>query len=138
MKKVLLLSVVVLAGCAGGFETKLQSWVGQPVDSLVSNWGPPQSSFPLQSGGQVLEYARSGQMTLPGATYTRPQTTYHSGTANAYGTGGYASGTYQGTSTTYVQQQSAPTTIALRCVVRFTTDSAGTITQWSWQGNNCR
>lgn len=137
MKRVWLLAVVALAGCAAGFEKKLQTWVGAPVDSLVSSWGPPQSAFPLNNGGQVIEYSRSGSMTLPGAMYTTPQTTHHSGTASIYGTGGSATGNYQGTSTTYVTQRGPSTNINLNCVVRFTVDSAGYITKWAWQGNNC-
>lgn len=43
----------------------------------------------------------SGAMPLTTPTTT---TTYHSGTASAYGSGGYASGMYSGTSTTYGTQ----------------------------------
>lgn len=49
------------------------------------------------------QYARTVSGVIPMTTFS-PQTTYTSGTVNAYGSGGYASGTYSGTSTTYNQQ----------------------------------
>jgi len=54
----------------------------------------------------MVKNARAGTQTgvMPYTTYNPGQiiTTNSSGTANAYGTGGYAYGNYQGTSTTYV------------------------------------
>lgn len=130
---------LLLGGCAttANYEAILQSWVGKPIDSLVSSWGPPQSGFRLSDGGQVLEYSDQRNMQMPGYTYTTPQTTYQSGTASAYGSGGYASGTYSGTSTTYVQQQTQGYNIPLRCTTRITVNPSGIITSWAWQGNNC-
>lgn len=48
------------------------------------------------------QYASTVTGAIPMTTFS-PQTTYTSGTVNAYGSGGYASGTYNGTSTTYNQ-----------------------------------
>lgn len=129
-----------LSGCAttAKYEAKLNSWVGQPADSLVMAWGPPASSYPLQNGGQVLQY--SGQRTLPigGYTYTTPQTTYTNGTVNAYGSrGGYANANYSGTSTTYVQQQTPVYNVNLTCTTTFSVDASGYIVSWRYQGNDC-
>ena len=139
-KQIFVLAMLALGGCAttANYEAILQSWIGQPVDSLVASWGPPQSSFQLNNGGQVLEFSDQRNMQMPGYSYTSPQTTYHSGTASAYGTGGSATGTYSGTSTTYVQQQTPGYNIALSCKTRITVDSNGIITNWAWQGNNCK
>ncbi len=136
---VVLALALLFAGCAttANYEAKLQSWVGQPVDNLVASWGPPESSYTLTNGGRVLQYANQRNMQIGGNTYTTPQTTYNAGTANIYGTGGYATGTYSGTSTTYVQQQAPTYNIALTCVTRITANSSGIITNWAWQGNNC-
>jgi hypothetical protein len=131
---------VLLSGCAttANYEKMLSSWVGSHVDNLVSKWGPPRSSYPLSDGGAVLEYSNQRNVQIGGYTTTVPQTTYNSGTANAYGTGGSASGTYSGTSTTYVQQTAPVQNIAMQCTTRFTINAQKIITKWAWQGNDCR
>jgi starvation-inducible outer membrane lipoprotein len=137
MKRVLIAgALLLLTGCVS-YGEKLQSWQNQPVASLVSSWGPPQSFYELPDGGQVIQYSRSGNMVLPGATYTTPQTTYHNGTASAYGSGGYANANYNGTSTTYVQHQNPDIDIALSCVTQFTVSPSGYIVSYTWRGNNC-
>lgn len=47
-------------GCAtqAKFKAQMDTWVGSSADSLVTQWGPPQSSYPLTSGGKVLHYSR--------------------------------------------------------------------------------
>ena len=132
---------ISLCGCAttSGYESVLQTWVGDSADHLVSVWGPPQQEYRQNSGGKVLEYQRSGQMVLPGVTTYEPQTTYSSGTVSATGSNGsYMNGSYGGTATTYVPHTSAPTVISKQCVTRFTADANGRITSWAWQGNACR
>jgi len=72
-------------------------------------------------------------------TTYQAQRTYDNGTVSAVSSNGnYVNGSYNGTSTTYVPHTSDPTVIAQHCVTRFTADSAGRITSWSWQGNSCR
>ena len=131
---------IALAGCAttANYEKLLSSWVGSNADNLVMRWGPPSNSYPLSNGGRVLEYSNQRNIQLGGYTQTVPQTTYSSGTASAYGTGGSAYGTYSGTSTTYVQRTTPVQNIAMQCITRFTINSQGTITNWAWQGNDCK
>ena len=131
---------VVLSGCAttANYEKILSSWVGSNVDNLVMSWGPPVNSYPLSNGGKVLEYSNQRNVQIGGYTTTTPQTTYNSGSANVYGTGGSAYGTYSGTSTTYVQKTTPVQNIAMQCTTRFTVNAQGTITNWAWQGNDCR
>jgi hypothetical protein len=141
MRLIALLTLSLLSGCAttAGYEAMLSTWVGDSEDNLVSKWGPPQSSYPLSNGGRVLQYGRSGNIVIPGMTTYQPVTTYNSGTVSGYGTdGGYVNGTYNGTATTYVPQTSEPIVIAQRCTTRFTVNSDGRITNWSWEGNACR
>lgn len=130
----LIYTALITSGCSS-LETRMDSWLGVHVDELVSSNGPPDSTYPLSSGGHVLQYSRSRQMVMPGITYTTPQTTYHNGTASAYGTGGYASGSYSGTSTTYVQKSSPATVLDLSCTTRFTVSKDGYITAWSTRGS---
>lgn len=131
--------LALLSGCAttSNYENILISWVGSNVDNLLMTWGPPASSYPLSNGGRVLEYNRQRNVQVGGYTTTVPQTTYNSGNANVYGPTGPAYGTYSNTSTTYVQQTSPTYNIAKQCITRFTVNSEGTITNWTWQGNDC-
>lgn len=141
MKKYLIISVILIfQGCAttANYEKILSTWVGSHIDNLISSWGPPQGSFPLSDGGQVIEYENARNVQLGGYSYTQPQTTYHSGSATAYGTGGSATGTYSGTTTTYVQKQTPVTNLNLHCKTRFTINPDGIITNWNWQGNDCK
>lgn len=138
--KPLAVLAVLLSGCAttANYEKILNSWVGANVDNLVMRWGPPTSSYPLSNGGQVLEYSRQRNVQIGGYTTMVPQTTYNSGSANVYGTGGSTYGTYSGTSTTYVQRTTPVQNIAMQCVTRFTVNAQGAIFNWVWQGNDCK
>lgn len=135
-----IVALALLSACAttANYESVLKSWMGSHVDSLVASWGPPQSSYQLSNGGQVIEYVSSRNVQVGGYTYSAPQTTYQSGSVSAYGTGGSAYGTYSGTSTTYVQKQTPTYNVNTWCKTRFTTNSSRIIERWAWQGNNCR
>lgn len=131
---------IFLSSCATteNYEKILNSWVGSTADNLVSSWGPPANSYPLSDGGRVLQYSNQRNVQIGGYTTTVPQTTYHDGTINVNGTGGYAQGSYSGNSTSYVQKTSPVQNIAMQCVTRFTVNTQGIITKWSWQGNDCK
>ena len=43
---------------------KMQSWVGQPRDTLVQKWGPPDKEAPLQDGGTSLLYGQQSAVGL--------------------------------------------------------------------------
>ncbi|MDA8362971.1 MAG: hypothetical protein M0Z84_03950 [Gammaproteobacteria bacterium] len=139
---ILLASMIVMfAGCAttANYEKILQSWVGGSEDDLVQAWGPPQSSYPLSSGGKVIEYIRRSSVTSGGYIHYVPVTTNNNGMVNIYGSnGGYANGNYSGTSTTYVPERSPTYTMHFVCITDFTVDAAGIIRAWSWKGNACR
>jgi len=143
MKKLLISSIftLLLVGCATteNYEKLLNTWIGDSADNLVSSWGPPTSSYPLSNGGKVMEYVRARTVQTGGYSYSVPQTTYQSGSTSIYGSGGgYAYGTYSGTSTTNVQKMVPVTTLNYWCKTRFTVDNNNRITTWRWEGNNCR
>lgn len=46
-----------LLGCVGA--DRLNSWKGQPVDSLIFAWGPPMQDSKLMDGRRVLSYSGS-------------------------------------------------------------------------------
>lgn len=137
----LLYVCLVMAGCAttANYEKILQSWIGADADHLVSTFGAPDKTSTLSDGGRVIEYVSRGNVLLGGFTYTIPQTTYHYGSLSAYGRyGGSAYGSYSGTSTTYIQQQTPMYNIPLVCITRFRISPANKVIDWQWQGNNCK
>lgn len=59
------IAIALLLGCATTAENQataekynevLNSWLGSDSDSLVKIWGPPKSTYRLNSGGQMLTY----------------------------------------------------------------------------------
>lgn len=141
--RALIAAVVVaafgLAGCGtipttAGYEQLLNSWVGADADRLVVQWGPPQRSFDLNNGGEVLEYVSVRTYETGGYTTTRPKTTTHSGTV--WGDGGL--GGYSGTTTTYETVTSPVVTHEMVCKTQFTVNARGVVVNWKWQGNDCR
>lgn len=131
--------VLLMAGCAtqAKFESKMNSFVGRSEAVLVGTYGPPQNSYSLNDGSKVLQYSRSGQMVLPGMTTTQPVTTNTNGNLTMNQGLRQTTGSYNQTSTTYVQQQAPATVVQLGCTVNFTIDSSGTVRAWSANGNHC-
>lgn len=140
MNKAISIVTIFLSACAttANYEKTLNSWVGSNVDNLVSRWGPPQRSFMLSNGRQVLEYSRQRNIQIGGYTTITPKMAYHTGTIEIYRPGGTVEGNYTGTTTTYVQQTTPVQNIAFQCVTRFTVNSQGTVTSWVWEGNDCK
>ncbi|MCQ8105575.1 hypothetical protein NP590_15800, partial [Methylomonas sp. SURF-2] len=130
-----------LGGCAtsANYEKILNSWVGAYDSQLVSAWGPPQNSYISNDGKRFLEYSSQTNIPFGGYAYLTPQTTHHNGVVNTYNSssGDSAYAVYSGTSTSYLQKQAPIQNVSLKCITRFSVNSSGIITDWSWQGNNC-
>lgn len=141
MKQLVMTTAVLaaLAGCAtqAKFQDKMNSFVGRPEAVLVGAYGPPQGSYTLNDGSKVLQYARSGQMVLPGVTTTQPVTTNTTGNMTLNQGMRQTTGTYNQTSTTYVQQEAPSTVVQLSCTVNFTIDAGGVVRAWNASGNHC-
>ena len=62
MKIRVILSLVFLltlnTGCIATMNSRMGSWVGEPVDKIVSSWGAPDSAMLLQDGGRDQRRAR--------------------------------------------------------------------------------
>lgn len=129
----------VLVGCASQakFETKMNGFLGQSEGVVVGAYGPPQSSYVMNDGSKVLQYTRSGQVLLPGATTMQPVTTNTTGNYTLNQGLNQSTGRYNSQSTTYVQQQAPATPVNLWCTVNFTVNPAGTVTNWQANGNRC-
>lgn len=134
-------AALVLAGCAthGKFVTKMDGFIGQPESVIVGMYGPPQSSYVLGDGSRVLQYTRGRQMVLPGATTYQPVRTTTTGnmTLQQGMSLQQTTGIYSATSTAWVPQQGAPTTINLSCTVNFTIGADGVVQRWASEGNHC-
>lgn len=129
-----LTAVITSCATSANYAKILKTWEGAPVDALIASWGPPQSSYRLRNGGEVLEYVRQGSMVVPGQTYYVPQTDYYSG--SVYGPG--YNRAYSGTSTTYVPTTTPDYEVQLICITRFTVNPKARIVNSHWEGNNCK
>lgn len=121
---------LLLAACATQkkFQANMNGWIGRSEADLISTMGPPQSVYSLDSDTKILTYVRSGQMVLPGQSYSTPVTTNTTGYYNAQ--------PFNAQSTTYVAQQGPATVINMSCTVNLTIHS-GSIAAWRANGNNC-
>lgn len=53
----LLLALVLLGGCTT-LNDRMQTWIGQPRDRLISAYGPPDQETKLNDGGASLVYVQ--------------------------------------------------------------------------------
>ncbi|HVO14376.1 MAG TPA: hypothetical protein VMV26_04140 [Alphaproteobacteria bacterium] len=129
----LIAAAVALAACATreNYEQGLNGWIGHKTDELAASWGPPTSTHNLGNGGAIMTYDSERTRYIPTGALTEPSTVYIKGTPVD---GGYTS-TYGG-STGYTIQR-APVVIRRDCVTSFTSDSAGKITGWTADGDDC-
>lgn len=95
----------------------------------MTQWGPPDRSYPLSNGGTVLEYYKTRNVQTGGYTVKTPQTTHHQG-VTPYGM-------YSGTSTTYVEKEVPVRDLNFWCKTIFNIDQAGRIIAWRFEGNDC-
>lgn len=130
MRHTIAVLALVLSGCATSakFQANMDGWMGQSEGNLIAGMGPPQSVYPLDDYTKVLTYANSGQMVLPGQTYSTPMTTNTTGYVN--------NRPFNAQSTTYVPQQGPATVIGLSCTVNITVHN-GFVTGWRANGNHC-
>ena len=119
------------------YEKILKTWVGHHVDELVKSWGIPQGSYPLSDGGHVVEYLKQRSLQMPSFNFRRPKTTYHSGTISGFGSRGYSSGNYGGSSTTWETESRPGLIVSLSCKTIFQVNPEGIIAGWSFEGNDC-
>ncbi|WP_368974079.1 hypothetical protein [Citrobacter freundii] len=81
MKKLILaLGIMFLVGCqtAAQFERNMITWRGQPIGSLIQQWGYPNGELTSPDGNKVYVYSSSG-------SYNVPQTTTYNTTSNVIG-----------------------------------------------------
>ncbi|MCC2612331.1 MULTISPECIES: hypothetical protein [Rhizobium/Agrobacterium group] len=67
---------MIMVGCTTTEEANqaIQSkWIGQPVDSFFTYYGPPVSSFPLNDGGTIYTWVGGETTRYIPAQYQTPQ-----------------------------------------------------------------
>lgn len=125
MVKVILVSIVTLflVGCqsASNFERNMITWRGQPIQSMIQQWGYPDSELTSPDGNKVYVYGNSGSIYIP------QNTTYNTNaniignsvysTTNAYSNGGYS--------------------VNVSCTIYVEFGEDKVIKNVSWRGNNC-
>jgi hypothetical protein len=62
MKYIILLAL--LSGCAGmGLQQRAQRWVGKSQQDVLTQWGPPASTFKDNAGNEYYTYVSRGPAT---------------------------------------------------------------------------
>ena len=127
---VLVLLLVVSAGCVARVNKVMESWEGAHVSDLIASWGPPQQIMNDGAGGKIYVWNQTRSFTSPGyaTTTTTGQAT---GQATTYGstTYGNAQGS-QHSQTTYTPPQTTEYTASRM----FWVNNSGVIYRWAWRG----
>ena len=128
MKKVLLILIGLLTGCAtiANYEVILQSYVGMHKDDLYKNWGIPNQLAKLSNRETLLIYHKQYIERYDGYMRVTPEThySYHGDHRHRY--------------TTLQYSYEPGYTLQLSCSTHFVLDSRGYVKSWKWKGNNCR
>ncbi|WP_298356022.1 hypothetical protein [uncultured Litoreibacter sp.] len=126
MRLLIAFALTVLASCTTfeDIDDGLDVMRGQKIDTLISILGYPAGERTV-AGRRLVVWNTDRTFTT-----TTPVTTYNSGNASAYGSGGYAYGNYSGTSTTYV-----PTTVNYNCTILVEIDKSNRILSHQFEGN---
>jgi hypothetical protein len=115
------LLLVGLSGCAGNIlRDELPKYRGLHVDDLIRRLGLPDGETQV-AGRRIVFWKndRSGSISIP---------QYNTGTFNAYGSGGYTTGTYG-----YTTYNTVP--VSYNCIIKAVIDSSNTIQDLEYDGN---
>lgn len=109
-------------------------FVGRSVDELILAFGPPQSSYKLSDGRDVLQYESDKTFTTGGGSYTSYETvTRNRQIREADGT----VRTVQDRQSIPVTNTSPIQTINQVCTRRFVVSQDKRVETFRWQGNSC-
>jgi hypothetical protein len=109
-------------------------FVGRSVDELILAFGPPQSSYKLSDGRDVLQYENDKTFTTGGGSYTSYETvTRNRQIREADGT----VRTVQDRQSIPVTNTSPIQTINQVCTRRFVVSQDKRVETFRWQGNSC-
>ncbi len=118
------------------FEGKMRAdFVGKSVDSLILALGPPQSSFTLSDGKDVIQYTMEQSYTGGGDTYMA-----YESIVTGYTTYTRPNGTTKQIpvyTQIPVQRVNPVYTVHKKCVKRFVVGTNKTVEDFRWEGNSC-
>ena len=132
-----------LAGCetvpyperAAAYEAGMTArFVGKSSDELVLAFGPPQSSYVLSDGRNVLQYEFDRSSTRGGDTYTTYQ---HVQRARTITDNAGNTRVVQVTETIPVTNATPIYTVNQTCIRRFVVGQNHIVESFRWQGNSC-
>lgn len=136
-------AITFLAGCETAsqenFEAMLKSWKGEDIDKLIQAWGPPTRTYPLESGGKVMEFTNSLQGYDPGYSYQVPTFTNQYGNMGLTANSGFsAQGTWSSTTMGMAERTVPGRPIFLLCTTIFRVSSDNKIDGYRYRGNACK
>ncbi|WP_395777312.1 hypothetical protein [Aquidulcibacter sp.] len=120
---------------AKAYEDQMaQRFVGKSADELVLAFGPPQSSYKLTDGRDVLQYEQKRTNTQGGESYTsfREVTRFRTETDAAGNVR-----TVQYSESIPVTNSSPVYTVNQNCIRRFVVASDKKVESFRWEGNAC-
>jgi hypothetical protein len=109
-------------------------FVGKSVDELILAFGPPNSSYKLSDGRDVLQYEVDRTFTTGGGSYTSYQTETRTRRVRDN------DGTVRNVEERYtvpVQNVEPIRTVNQECVRRFVVSQDKRVETFRWQGNSC-
>jgi hypothetical protein len=117
------------------FEDSIAArFVGKSVDELILAFGPPQSSYKLSDGRDVLQYESDRTFTSGGGSYTSYQTATRTRQVRDK----------DGTVRNVEERQTIPVqnvepirTINQLCTRRFVVSQDKRVETFRWEGNSC-
>jgi hypothetical protein len=117
------------------FEDSIAArFVGKSVDELILAFGPPQSSYKLSDGRDVLQYESDRTFTTGGGSYTSYQTATRTRQVRD------KDGTVRNVEereTIPVQNVDPIRTINQLCTRRFVVAADKRVETFRWEGNSC-
>ncbi len=118
------------------FEGKMRAdFVGKSVDSVIMAFGPPQSSFTLSDGKDMIQYSVEQSYTGGGDTYM----SYES-VVTGYTTYTRPNGTTKQIpiyTQVPVTRVNPVYTVHKKCVKRFIVGADKIVQDFRWEGNSC-
>lgn len=118
------------------FEGKMRAdFIGKSVDTLILAFGPPQSSFPLSDGKEMLQYSMEESYTGGGDTYM----SYES-VITGYSTYTRPNGTTKQIpiyTQVPVTRVNPVYTVHKNCTKRFVIGPDKLVQDFKWEGNSC-
>jgi hypothetical protein len=117
------------------FEDSIAArFVGKSVDELILAFGPPQSSYKLSDGRDVLQYESDRTFTTGGGSYTSYQTATR--TRQVRDNDGTVRNVEE-RQTIPVQNVEPIRTVNQLCTRRFVVSHDKRVETFRWEGNSC-